>query len=208
MQAHRNGTMRYDVADKYSGDNSGDDEAAKSSGGGGGAAPTWDQIKGYFTPTDIQHMNAQGINLADCSQVAGAAQDILNVLNGGPPLMPPASAGGPWPKSQIAQFQAWVDAGAQCPPSGNLSATASGGSSAAPPTWAQVKVLFNATDVAHMKGQGINLEDCTEVSGAAQDILRCLNGGPPLMPPTSAGGPWPKDKIAIFAAWVNAGAKC
>jgi hypothetical protein len=79
------------------------------------AAPTWDQIKVLFNQTDIQHMQGQGLDLTDCSQVSGAASTILGVLNGNPFLMPPEADGGPWPKSQIDLFQAWVDAGAPCP---------------------------------------------------------------------------------------------
>lgn len=81
------------------------------------AAPTWDQIKVLFNQTDITHMQGQGLDLTDCGQVSAAASTILGVLNGNPFLMPPAADGGPWPQSQIDLFEAWVNAGAQCPSS-------------------------------------------------------------------------------------------
>ncbi len=185
----------------------------------GNDAPTWAQISALFNQTDVAHMKTQGIDLTSCAQVSAAAQTILGVLQGNPVLMPPASSGGPWPQSQIDMFQAWVNAGAQCPSSasgesleddgdvedGEDGEDAEDDDVAGPPTWPQIAALFNATDIAHMKAQGIDLTSYEQVSQASQTIYGTLNGNPFLMPPKSAGGPWPPSQIATFKAWMDAG---
>jgi hypothetical protein len=80
--------------------------------------------------------------------------------------------------------------------------------SGATPTWAQISALFNQTDIAHMQGQGLDLTQCSQVAGAASLIYGCLNGNPFLMPPAADGGPWTKENIALFKAWMDAGAPC
>ena len=53
-------------------------------------------IRPLFTDTDIDHM-AFSCDLSKYEDVKAMADDILKRLNGtGGPVMPPASAGGPW----------------------------------------------------------------------------------------------------------------
>jgi hypothetical protein len=69
--------------------------------------PLWDKN------TDIPHMAARGVMLADYAymSVPANAQDILDHLDGTTgPLMPPRPVG-PWPASQIALFKSWMDGG-------------------------------------------------------------------------------------------------
>jgi hypothetical protein len=63
--------------------------------------------------TDVPHMAARGVMLADYSymSVPANAQDVLDHLDGTTgPLMPPRPAG-PWPASRIALFKAWIAGG-------------------------------------------------------------------------------------------------
>ena len=68
-------------------------------------------IRPLFTQVDIDHMQFF-CDLSNYNDVKTNADDILGRLKGkGGPMMPPANAGGPWPESQIALFQSWVDEG-------------------------------------------------------------------------------------------------
>ena len=74
---------------------------------------TWDQIRKQFTDIDIQHMKditGGTLDLSDCKSVHDWAQEIYNRVSTG--SMPP---GNPWSKEWVANFKAWMDAGAQCP---------------------------------------------------------------------------------------------
>ena len=67
-------------------------------------------IRPLFRQTDIDHMNAQSLNLASKTN----AQHILDRHNGdGGPLMPPKRSGGPWSAEKIALFKQWIDDGSQ-----------------------------------------------------------------------------------------------
>ncbi len=79
---------------------------------------------------------------------------------------------------------------------------------AGPPyTWEKdIKGLFRPDpDIDHMKDNDLDLSSYDEVSGRAKDILRRLKDPKRPMPPKSAGGPWPADRIAIFEWWTNNG---
>ena len=73
---------------------------------------------------------------------------------------------------------------------------------------ADIKPLFRAVDVSHMKRFGVELDDYTYMSdpGNANSVLANLsphNGEPPSMPP---GGPyWTSDQLALFAQWQKDG---
>ncbi len=73
---------------------------------------------------------------------------------------------------------------------------------------ADIKPLFRAIDISHMKRFGVELDDYTYMSdpGNANSVLANLspqNGEPPSMPP---GGPyWTADQLALFAQWQKDG---
>jgi hypothetical protein len=71
-----------------------------------------------------------------------------------------------------------------------------------------IKSLFRAIDIAHMKPFGVELDNYTYMSNTnnANSVLANLsshNGEPPSMPP---GGPyWTKDQLALFTKWQEEG---
>jgi len=71
-----------------------------------------------------------------------------------------------------------------------------------------IKPLFRAIDISHMKRYKINLADYTFMSmpDHANKVLRALSpheDDPPSMPP---GGPyWTADQLALFAQWQKDG---
>jgi len=71
-----------------------------------------------------------------------------------------------------------------------------------------IKPLFRAVDISHMKRFRIELDDYTYMSKPdnANRVLAALspqNGEPPSMPP---GGPhWTADQLALFAQWQKDG---
>jgi hypothetical protein len=73
---------------------------------------------------------------------------------------------------------------------------------------ADIKPLFRAIDISHMKRFGVALDDYTFISNPinADKVLATLshhNGEPPSMPP---GGPyWTADQIALFVRWQKEG---
>ena len=73
---------------------------------------------------------------------------------------------------------------------------------------ADIKPLFRAIDVSHMKRFGVDLDDYTYMSNPnnANSVLANLsrhNGEPPSMPP---GGPyWTAAQLALFAQWQKDG---
>ncbi len=73
---------------------------------------------------------------------------------------------------------------------------------------ADIKPLFRAIDISHMKSFDVKLDDYTYMSDStnAESVLANLsphNGEPPSMPP---GGPyWTKDQLALFAKWQEEG---
>ena len=66
--------------------------------------------------------------------------------------------------------------------------------------------MFRLIDIEHMLREGWNLRDYDFVKGEAGKILEFLKGSS-LMPPKSAGGPWPPEWIALFERWIHAGHK-
>jgi hypothetical protein len=71
-----------------------------------------------------------------------------------------------------------------------------------------IKPLFRAVDILHMKRYKITLDDYTFMSNPdhANNVLRILSphgDDPPSMPP---GGPyWTEDQLALFAQWQKDG---
>jgi hypothetical protein len=73
---------------------------------------------------------------------------------------------------------------------------------------ADIKPLFRAIDISHMKPLGVELDDYAYMSNPdnADTVLAALsphNGEPPSMPP---GGPyWTADQLALFVQWQKDG---
>jgi hypothetical protein len=73
---------------------------------------------------------------------------------------------------------------------------------------ADIRPLFRAVDISHMKPAGVNLDDYTYMSDPnnAQLVLEALSrhgGEPPSMPP---GGPyWTDAQLALFVQWQKDG---
>jgi hypothetical protein len=71
-----------------------------------------------------------------------------------------------------------------------------------------IRPLFRAVDIAHMKRHKVNLDDYTFMSNPdhANKVLQTLSphdGHPPSMPP---GGPyWTEDQLTLFAQWQKDG---
>ena len=71
-----------------------------------------------------------------------------------------------------------------------------------------IRPLFRAVDVSHMKAHGIKLDDYTFMSDPdnADKVLGTLSpneGDPPAMPPE--GPYWTADQLALFAQWQKDG---
>ena len=73
-----------------------------------------------------------------------------------------------------------------------------------------IKPLFRAVDIAHMKSFGVELDNYDYMSNPANanSVLATLSpqdGQPPSMPP---GGPyWTEAQLALFAQWQEGGYK-
>lgn len=71
-----------------------------------------------------------------------------------------------------------------------------------------IKPLFRAIDISHMKRFGVELDNYAYMSNPdnANAVLATLSpqdGEPPSMPP---GGPyWPASQLALFAQWQKDG---
>jgi hypothetical protein len=72
---------------------------------------------------------------------------------------------------------------------------------AAPPRWEpEIRGLFREIDIACMQGQGLDLDDYDVVSSEAELIYEAVAAG--RMP---TDGPWDRDRVALFRAWIDAG---
>lgn len=70
---------------------------------------------------------------------------------------------------------------------------------------ADIRPLFNDTDINHMSFF-CDLANYDDVKTNADDILNRLKGvGGPVMPPSSADGPWPQSNIDLFSQWIADG---
>ena len=73
---------------------------------------------------------------------------------------------------------------------------------------ADIKPLFRAIDISHMKRGGVELDNYTYMSNPenANRVLASVSphgGGPPRMPP---GGPyWTPAQLALFKQWQTDG---
>jgi hypothetical protein len=69
-----------------------------------------------------------------------------------------------------------------------------------------IRRLFTDTDVAHMKGAGVLLDDFEYMRDPAhaQKVLDAVSTG--VMPPQSSGEPaWPPDRVQLFRDWIAGG---
>jgi hypothetical protein len=71
-----------------------------------------------------------------------------------------------------------------------------------------IRPLFRAVDISHMKAHGIKLDDYTFMSDPdnADKVLGALSpqeSDPPSMPPV--GPYWTEEQLALFAQWQNEG---
>ena len=75
---------------------------------------------------------------------------------------------------------------------------------------ANIRPLFRAVDISHMKSFGVKLDDYSYMSNPenANAVLATLSpheGEPPSMPP---GGPyWTSAQLALFTQWQSDGYK-
>ena len=67
-----------------------------------------------------------------------------------------------------------------------------------------IKQMFREVDIESM-GSMFNLSDYQTVRQFSNQILLCLKGedGRSVMPPISAGGPWPKEWVDLFERWIK-----
>ena len=72
-----------------------------------------------------------------------------------------------------------------------------------------IRPLFRAMDIAHMKPSGHLLDDYAWMANAANDhgnaraVYESVKGNPPSMPP---GGPyWSAEQLEMFARWMSGG---
>jgi hypothetical protein len=75
--------------------------------------PDWNEIRTYFTDTDIQHMLIQSdgqLDLSKCTNVLKNAAQILQQVSTG--KMPPSN---PWSADKINGYYAWWKSGPTCP---------------------------------------------------------------------------------------------
>lgn len=77
----------------------------------------------------------------------------------------------------------------------------SNGDPVANPTWyANIRGMFNPTDVSHMQRQGLDLTSYDDVKNSAGGIYSQVAAG--SMPP---GAPWSADQVATFLNWISNG---
>jgi hypothetical protein len=70
---------------------------------------------------------------------------------------------------------------------------------------ADIRPLFTEEDIEQMMFW-CDLGSYDDCKTYAEDILGRLNGSTgAVMPPETSGGPWPADKIALFAQWMKDG---
>ena len=69
-----------------------------------------------------------------------------------------------------------------------------------------IRPLFTAMDVEHMREMGVLLDDYGYLSdpGHAQDILDQVSSGS-MPPPDSGEPPWPPERVQLFRNWIDGG---
>ena len=69
-----------------------------------------------------------------------------------------------------------------------------------------IRHMFRDIDVQSMESM-FDLGDYNTVKQFSDQILLCLKGesGRSVMPPISAGGPWPEEWIELFTRWIREG---
>lgn len=68
-----------------------------------------------------------------------------------------------------------------------------------------IKPLFTQVDIDHMADFGVDLGTYDGVKANATEISTRLKDTTAPMPPTSTGGPWPDEWIALFDRWISEG---
>jgi hypothetical protein len=72
-------------------------------------------------------------------------------------------------------------------------------------TWTNdIKGMFTAMDVDHMKTKGIDLSDYTSVKINAVAIYGRVKSGS-MPPPGSGEDPWSADMVNTFGCWIQQG---
>jgi hypothetical protein len=67
-----------------------------------------------------------------------------------------------------------------------------------------IKKLFTATDIAHMKTKGIDLGNYDSVKINAVPIYNQVSSGS-MPPPGSGEQPWPPAWVNTFGCWIQQG---
>lgn len=165
------------------------------------ANPTFlGNIRGFFDAGEIACMSPQGIDLSSYDSVRHHATDIYEQTKAG--NMP--RGGVRWTNARVQTFLNWIKTGfpmgvapAPTPP-----APPNGDPLVAHPTYmADIRHFFRATDIACMKGQGINLATYDGVKGHSAAIYQQTKSG--SMP---LGGPaWSANRVQTFQNWINDG---
>jgi hypothetical protein len=72
-------------------------------------------------------------------------------------------------------------------------------------TWTNdIKQMFTATDIAHMKTKGIDLSSYQDVMINAVPIYTQVSSGS-MPPPGSGEQPWSQAWVATFGCWIQQG---
>ena len=75
-------------------------------------------------------------------------------------------------------------------------------------TWAEVSQLFNATDIAHMQSEGIDLSNCADTARNAAAILQRVTATDATRMPPPPAPAWTADQVACLKSWIAAGTPC
>ena len=72
------------------------------------------------------------------------------------------------------------------------------------PTWyADIRDMFTAMDIAHMKSVGVDLTSYDDVKSSAGSIYSQVSSLLMPPPPPNGDGPWSADQIATFLNWIS-----
>jgi hypothetical protein len=69
-----------------------------------------------------------------------------------------------------------------------------------------IRPLFTAMDIEHMRRAGVTLDDIVYMSDPehAESVYQKLSGKQ-MPPPDSGEGPWPDANIQLFRDWMDGG---
>ncbi|HEY1426465.1 MAG TPA: tyrosinase family protein [Caulobacteraceae bacterium] len=167
------------------------------------ANPTYlGNIRGFFDDGEIACMNQQGIDLSSYDSVRHHATDIYEQTKAG--NMPMGRT--PWTAARVQTFLNWIKTGFPMGVAPKPTPPPSGGGGNDPvvahPTYmADIRHFFRASDIACMRGQGVNLGTYAGVRASAANIYQQTKSG--AMP---MGGPaWSANRVQTFQNWINGG---